>query len=83
MAQRIETANDAMAFVAAGDAQMEPDWFWERLDCNAEAIAELAAVCAHTLPHDGAFALTCMEIGARLALRLSSEELSLGKEEPA
>ena len=88
MSTRIETADQARDFIVAGDRMMDFDWFWDRLDCEPRAIAELAASIAETVGSDAvgnvfnsaSYTLLCMEFGARLALRLDAADLALGKE---
>lgn len=88
MSKRIETVQQAKDFIVAGDRQMDFDWFWNSLDCDPRAIAELASSLVSTIggervtlePGSVSYTLLCMEFGARLALRLDEADLALGKE---
>jgi hypothetical protein len=79
MSERIETGQQARDFISQGDAQLDPEWFWEQLDCSWGAIQELAMSTMKAIPpenrHDPGYAILCMEMGARLALRIDAVKI--------
>lgn len=73
MSERIETGQQARDFISAGDVNSQPEWFWNQLGCSWDAMQELAISTCQAIPPDNrlmpGFAILCMEMGARLALR--------------
>ena len=82
MSERIETGQQARNFISAGDSKMEPEWFWEELGCSWEAVQELAMSTCNAIPPpnrlEPGYAILCMEMGARLALRIDHAEVGDG-----
>ena len=66
---------------------MDARWFWEQLEVDPDALAEVAGFlaecreefCDQAGREEGSFLLMVMEFGARLALRMTPGELASGR----
>ena len=79
MSQRIENGRQARAFISAGDPHADPPLIWEQLGCSWDAIEELAKNTCEAIPGEHrltpGYVILCMEMGARLALRICDDEI--------